>query len=87
MKLKGKNVKQLKPEQKKRMKRTLKRMEEIRKTDDKHLRDILKEKLAWATQERQKGLKLIEETKVKVLQLNGMIILINDVLNLKKEKK
>jgi len=55
--------------------------------DDKHLRDILTNKLVWATNEQNKGLKLIEETKVKVLKLNGMVILINEVLNSKKEEK
>lgn len=87
MKLKGINSKKLKPKQKRKMQETLKRMEETRKVDDKHLRDILKEKLIWATQERQKGLKFIEETKVKVLKLSGMIILINDILAPKKEEK
>jgi len=87
MKLKGVNSKKLKPKQKKKMQETLKRMQEVRDKDDKHLRDILKEKLVWATKERQKGLKFIEETKVKVLKLSGMIILINDVLNPKKEEK
>ena len=87
MKLKGQLVKKLSKKDKKKKEETLKRMEETRKKDDQHLREILKNKLAWATQERQKGLNFIEETKVKVLKLTGMIILINDVLNPKKEEK
>jgi len=86
MKLKGVFSKKIKEEDKKKKERTLKKMQETREKDDRYLRDILKEKLVWATQERQKGLNLIEETKVKVLKLNGMIILINDVLNPKKEE-
>ena len=86
MKLKGMFSKKLKKEDKKKKEKTLKRMEETRKKDDQHLREILKNKLVWATQERQKGLNFIEETKVKVLKLNGMIILVNDILNPKKEK-
>ena len=86
MELKGKNSKKLKPKQKKKMNKTLKRMEETRKQDNTNLRDLMKTKLEWVKNERQKGLNLIEETKVKIYKLNGMIILINDVLNLKKEK-
>ena len=86
LKLKGRFSKKLTKEDKKKKKKTLRRMQETRDKDDQHLREILKNKLVWATQERQKGLNLIEQTKVKVLKLNGMIILINDILNPKKEK-
>lgn len=87
LKLKGKLSKKLKKTDRKKKEETLKRMQEVREKDDQHLREILKNKLVWVTQERQKGLKFIEETKVKVLKLNGMMILINDVLNPKKEEK
>ena len=87
MKLKGNVAKNLKKRDKNKKEKTLKRMQKVRDKDDKYLRDILKEKLVWATQERQKVLKYIEETKTKVLKLSGMIILINDVLNPKKEEK
>ena len=40
---------------------------------------------SYAESLRRKKLKFIEETKVKVYKLNGMIILINDILNPKKE--
>lgn len=84
MKLKGQNSKRLSSDKKKKMKTTLDQMESRRKKDDQHLREILKNKLIWANQERQKGLNFIEETRNKVLKLNGMIILINDLLNPKK---
>ena len=87
MRLKGSMSKKLKKEDKKKKEETLKRMEETREKDDQHLREVLKNKIVWATQERQKGLNLIEETKVKVYKLTGMMILINDVLNPKKEEK
>ena len=87
MKLKGINVKKLKPAQKKKMQETLNRMEETRRTDDRYLRDILKEKLMWANEERQKGLNLIEDTKIKVYKLTGMIMLAQELLNPKKEEK
>ena len=87
MKLKGMFSKKLKKEDKKKKEKTLKRMQEVRDKDDQHLREILKNKLVWVTQERQKGLKFIEETKAKVYKLTGMIMLINDVLNPKKEEK
>lgn len=87
MKLKGMFSKKLKKEDREKKLKTLKRMQEVRDKDDQHLREVLKNKLIWATQESQKGLKLIEETRVKVLKLSGMIILINEVLNPKKEEK
>lgn len=87
LKLKGKFAKKLTKEDRKKKEKTLKRMQEVRDKDDQHLREILKNKLVWATAERQKGLNLMEETKVKVLKLSGMIILINDILNPKKEEK
>ena len=87
MKLKGVNSKKLSKKDKKKKEETLKRMQEVRDKDDKHLRDILKDKLVWATVERSKGLKFIEETKVKVFKLSGMIILINNILTPKKEEK
>jgi len=87
LKLRGQSVKSMSPKEKKEKQKVLDRMIETRKQDDKWLRDQLQLKLTWATKERQKGINLIEETKVKVLKLNGMIILINDVLNTKKEEK
>lgn len=87
LKLKGRFSKKLKKEDKKKKEETLKRMQETREKDDQHLREILKNKLVWATGERQKGINLIEETKVKVYKLSGMIILVNDILNPKKEEK
>lgn len=86
MKLKGMNSKKLKPKQKKKMQETLKRMEETRKTDDKHLRDILKEKLTWAINERSKGIKLINDTTIQVHKLTGIIMLAQELLNPKKRK-
>jgi len=74
-------------EQKAKAKRVKKFVEKNKIEDARHLRDILTNKLVWATNEQNKGLKLIEETKVKVLKLNGMVILINEVLNSKKEEK
>lgn len=87
MKLKGMFSKKLKKADKKKKEETLRRMQEVRDKDDQHLREILKNKLVWVTQERQKGINLIEQTKVQVLKLTGMIMLINDVLNPKKKEE
>ncbi len=87
LKLRGQVVKNMSLKEKKEKQKVLDRMIETRKKDDKWLRDQLQLKLTWATQERQKGLNLIEQTKIKVYKLTGMMILINDVLNLKKEEK
>ncbi len=74
-------------ERKARAKKAKRFMKNNRIKDDKHLRDVLNNKLVWVTNERVKGLKLIEETRVKVFKLEGMILLINDILNPKKEEK
>lgn len=76
-----------KKELKAKAKRVRKFVEKIKIKDDTHLRDVLNNKLVWVVNERNKGLKLIEETKIKVLKLSGMIMLINNVLSPKKEEK
>ena len=71
----------------KKQKETLGIMKKNRAIDSQNLRNLIEQKLKWATQERQKGLNLIEETKVKDFKLNGMIILINELLKPKEEGK
>ena len=87
MKLKGRNAKNLKPKQRNKMNQTLKRMENTRKEDDKCLRDILNNRLMWAVSEKQKGLKKLEDTKAQILRLEGIIIIINDILHPEKKKE
>jgi len=62
-------------------------LQEIIEKDNQNLREVLKNKLTWAIKQRQLGLNFIEETKIKILKFNGMIILINDVLNPKKKEE
>lgn len=84
MRLKGRNVKNLTPKQKKKMERTLKRMEEIRKKDSKNLRNIAEKKLEWAKRERQKGINVIKSTRIQIYKLDGIILAYEDLLNPKK---
>lgn len=86
MKLKGMFSKRIKEKDKKKKLATLKRMEATREKDSQNLRDLIKGKLVWAMNEKQKGLKVIRETQVQVHRLDGIIIFIQDILNPKKEK-
>jgi len=88
MELKGENAKKLNKEQKEKAINTLKRMEEIREIDAKDLRQVLLKKLVWAEEEKVKNIKQLEETKVKIYKLEGIILLIKDITLPKlKEKK
>jgi len=85
MELKGEVVKKLKPEKKKKMEETLKRMEKIRDDDAKKLRYTIKEKLDWAIEEQKKGIKNIQENQVQVQRLQGIIIVLTELLEKPKD--
>ena len=87
MRLKGTFAKKLKGKDKKVKQETLKRMEKNREIDSNRLRDILKNKLAWAIGERQKGIKEIEKLKAQVLKLEGIVLFIQDLMKPKEEEK
>jgi len=87
MELKGKNVKKIPKAKKKKMQGTLKRMEKVRKEDNRNLRDLITAKLNWAIKEKAKGIKVIKETQYQVAKLEGIILLAEDLLNPKKEEK
>jgi hypothetical protein len=94
MRLKGRMAERLPPEKREKMERTLRRMDDIRRTDDMTLREIINEKKAWAEQERQKGYDIItsydkriseiEEQKFnikqQIIKLDGIILGFEDVL-------
>jgi len=91
MKLKGWYTKFLSKEQKIKMKKTLKRMEKVRKEDNMWLRNIIEQKIKIYNEEKEKGLKLINALKTKiedlekqVLKLEGAITALQEIL---KEKK
>jgi len=100
LKLKGRFAERLPPEKRERMERTLRRMEEIRRTDDMTLREIINDKKAWAEQERQKGYDIIttydkriseiEEQKFnikqQIIKLDGIILGFEDVLTESTER-
>lgn len=93
MKLKGKNAEKLNPAKRKKMEKTLKKMEKTRIQDTRHLRDIIKAKLDWATKEKAKGLKTVEMLNNQVLGINrqlikldGILLVLNELVNLKKEE-
>jgi len=96
MKLKGKNVKHIPEKKRKRMEKTLKRMNKIRKNDNIRLRKNIKEKLEWAIEQKKKGLEAIESWKKsiqintgEILKLNGSILVLTQLLeesNIKEKK-
>ena len=60
---------------------TLKKMKKRREEDSIHLRSIVEQKIKWASEEREKGLKQIETLKQQVLKLEGSIIILKQVLH------
>ena len=71
----------------KKQKKTLETMKCNRQIDSNNLREIIKQKLIWAQQEKLKGLKQIENVKIQVERLNGIILFVKDLLEPEKEKK
>ena len=86
LKLKGKNAKRIPKEKKKKMKVTLKAMQKNRQYDSDMLRDLIAKKLEWAKIEQKKGLKLIEDTKVQLHRVDGIILFINDLITPQEEE-
>ena len=76
MKLKGQNIKKIKPDKKKKMQETLNRMEETRKEDDKFLRNVIKNKLTWA---KNLKIKTLEEIKTISQSLKNRQIILNQL--------
>ena len=87
LKLKGIFSKKLSKAQKTKMEKTLEGMQKTREEDSAGLREILKQKLVWALQEKEKGIKVIKGTQATVYRLEGIIVLIKELLNPKKEEK
>ena len=73
---------------------TLKRMKEVRYEDCVFLRNIITEKLEWAKIEKEKGIKVIEkqlqqvkENKETITKLDGIIMVLTELLEIKKEEE
>lgn len=86
MKLKGKNSERIREDKKEKMQATLNKMQENRNQDNVYLRDVIKKKLEWAAQEKEKGEKFItqlelkiKETKEKVTRLEGILIVLDEL--------
>jgi hypothetical protein len=93
-KLKGTNADKIPKEKKEKMEKTLEKMRKVRKDDSIHLREIIKDKLEWAKQERIKAIQTInkhQETindlKAQLLKIEGAILCLNDILNPEPEEK
>lgn len=71
----------------KKQKETLKVMKKNRQIDSDSLRNIIEQKQKWAFTEKNKGLKNMEELKIQIERLNGILLFIQDLLQPKEEKK
>lgn len=80
-KLKGINIKRIPEDKRKKMEKTLARMDETREKDSINLRTIIEAKLKWAIAEKQKGTNQLETLKIQIYRLEGIIIFIKDILN------
>ena len=94
LKLKGQNASRQKPETKKKMEKTLAKMQKSREDDSRNLRDIVESKLKWANDEREKRVKNIEtlqknlhQLQLQVVKLDGVILAYNELLGKKEENK
>ena len=81
LQLKGKNVKNLKPEQKKKMEDTLERMDKTREEDTKRLRHIIQDKIKIHEVEVEKAITFIKQMQVMKLKNEGAIISLKEILN------
>lgn len=86
-KLKGKNSKRIKPEKKKKMKKTLDKMIETRKEDSINLRDTLEVKLKWAEAEELKAQNQLKSLKAQSLRLQGAILCMKELLEINKKSE
>lgn len=87
MKLKGKNVKNLKPVKKAQMEKTLKKMEETRNKDSVNLRAHINKKVEFLVIEKEKAITCITNLKNKIiefeemsLKIDGAVVALQEVL-------
>jgi len=88
------------PEKKrKKMERTLRRMEKVRRIDDMRLRELINAKREWVDKEREKGFNIIEQLdqqieKIKnqqqaireqILKLDGCALVLDDLIEESKQ--
>lgn len=71
----------------KKQKKTLKTMKLNRQIDSNNLREVIRQKLIWAQNEKKKGLQQVETLKIQIERLNGIILFVKDLLEPEKEKK
>jgi len=77
----------MKKGQVKKAQKTLEKMKKLRYEDTLFLRDIIAKKLSWAEKERLIGLAKIADLKSQINRLEGVIVFIKDLQNIKKEEK
>jgi len=92
--LRGRNAKKIPKEKAEKIEKTIIKMKKTRELDSIHLREILKDKLEWAKQERIKAIQTINKHKetindlqAQLLKIEGAILCLNDILNPEPEEK
>jgi len=69
----------------KKQKETLEKMKLNRQIDSNNLRELIKGKLDWAKKEKAKGESTINQVKIQIARLDGIILFINDLLQSSEE--
>ena len=93
MRARGKNYSRMNKTQKEKIDKTIARMEKIRTDDNIRLRKNIKDKLEWAKEEKEKGLRAIEDFKNRIqintreiLKLEGIILVLTQLLQESQQK-
>jgi len=99
LRLKGRMAEKLPEKKRKKMERTLRRMEKVRRIDDMRLRELINAKREWVDKEREKGFNIIEQLdqqieKIKnqqqaireqILKLDGCALVLDDLIEESKQ--
>lgn len=85
MRLKGKNIKNIKKDKKAVMEKTLKHMSDNRKKDTKKLRHLIEEKYSWAKEEIKRGELQIKAINIQLAKLQGIVLFSENLLDIGKK--
>jgi len=87
LKLKGRNATRIPAKKKKKMQKTLDKMQKTRKEDSLNMRDVVEGKLKWALEERKRGLFTNEKIRIQIHKLDGIITVLEELLGKNVEGK
>jgi len=77
-----------KPKLTEKQKKTVEKMKEVRQIDSQNLREVIKQKLNWAKNEKKKGETQLQSLKIQIARIDGIILFIQDlIIPVKEENK